>query len=285
MMIQIRGACLALFLLISPSPSLLVAAEKSSASIIVKDALTAPNQPVTIEAKLFSKRLTLIAELEGELLELEVDGKVVARGVTGWDGRASLTYTPKTQGIVPAHVIIGNSSRVEKAEGQAILAVWEKRQPILIIEWLSLLEESIPNRMPAGGITFDPERKPMPGAADELEKLTRFYYKVIYVVTSSTKIDGFQASREARDWLTRHKFPTGTVLTLPADTSVIGEKIDEFHGAGWRTVKVGIGRSKAFTEAFLQRRLEAIIVQEPSKKDVPRKAKVAKDWKDVRKKL
>jgi hypothetical protein len=285
MTIQLRRACFALFLFICTSPNLLVAAEKSSASILVKDALTAPGQPVTIEAKLSSKRLMLIAELGGELLELELEGKVIAKALTGWDGRAFLTYTPKAQGIAPVHVIIGNSPRVEKAEGQATLAVWEKRQPILMIELSSLLEEPVPSRVPPIGIALESERKPMAGAADELGKLTQFYYKVIYVVTSNTKMDGFQASTEARDWLKRHKFPTGTVLTVSADANALGTKIEELHEAGWRTVKIGIGRSKAFAEAFLQRRLEAIIVPEPSKGDVPRKAKVAKDWKEVRRKL
>jgi hypothetical protein len=57
------------------------------------------------------------------------------------------------------------------------------------------------------------------------------------------------------------------------------------HAAGWTTVKIGIGRTKTFAEAFLQRRLEAVIVPEPKKGAAPRKAKVAKDWKEVRKKL
>lgn len=285
MMIQLRRACPSLLLFLVTVPSLLLAADKHSASILVKDALTAPGQPVTIEAKLFSKRLMLIAELGGELLELEVDGKIVARGLTGWDGRAFLTYTPKAQGVAPVKVVIGNSPRVEKTEGLANLVVWEKRQPILMIELSSLLEEPAPSRVLPVGIAFESERKPMLGAADELGKLTQFYYKVIYVLTSSAKIDSFQAGTEARDWLKRHKFPTGTVLTLPADANAVGVKIDELHEAGWRTVKVGIGRSKPFAEAFLQRRLEAIMVPEPTKGDVPRKAKVAKDWKEVRKKL
>ena len=75
------------------------------------------------------------------------------------------------------------------------------------------------------------------------------------------------------------------MLRLPPDTDAIGTKIDELHAAGWKTVKTGIGRSKTFAEAFLQRRLQAVIVPEPMKGDVPRKAKVAKDWKEVRKKL
>jgi hypothetical protein len=284
-MSQTRKACFALFLLIVASPGLLFAAEKSSAAILVRDALTAPGQPATVEAKLISKRLMLIAALGGEPLELVVDGKVVATSLTGGDGRAFFTYTPKVQGLAPVHVRVGNSPRIDQAEGQANLAVWEKRQPILVIELSSLIEEPLPSRVPSIGIALESERKPMAEVADELGKLTQFYYRVIYVVTLPVGGDGFQKSAEARDWLKRHKLPTGYILALPADTNALGARIDEFHAAGWKTIKTGVGRSKAFAEAFLQRRLDAIMVPEPTKGEVPRKAKVAKDWKDVRRKL
>jgi hypothetical protein len=285
MMSQTRRACFAFFILIVASPSLLIAAEKRPAAILVRDALTASGQPATVEAKLISKRLMLIAALGGEPLELVVDGKVVATALTGGDGRAFFTYTPKAQGLAPVHVRIGNSPRVEQAEGQANLAVWEKRQPILVIELSSLIEEPLPSRIPSIGIAPESERKPMAEVADELGRLTQFYYRVIYVVTLPVGGDGFQKSAEARDWLKRHKLPTGYVLALPADANALGAKIDEFHAAGWKTIKTGVGRSKAFAEAFLQRRLDAIMVPEPTKGEVPRKAKVAKNWKEVRKKL
>lgn len=265
--------------------SLLHAAEKASATILVKDALTSPNQPATIEAKLISKGLLTSTPLGGEPLELVVDGKVVATAMTGGDGKAFFTYISKAQGLAPAQVRVGNSPRVSLTEGQANLAVWEKRHPILTIELSSLTEELVPSRVPRIGIAIESERKPMPGAADELAKLTQFYYRVIYVVTVPSGADGFQATTEAREWLKTHKFPTGYVMTLPPDSQALGTKIDEFHTSGWKTIKLGIGRSKAFAEAFLQRRLDAIIVPEPTKGDVPRKAKVAKDWKEVRKKL
>lgn len=282
MISQSRRACVSLFFLIVVSPSLLLGAEKSSATILVKDALTAPGQSATIEAKLISKRLMIIAALGGEPLELAVDGKVVATALTGGDGRAFFSYTPKAHGLALVQVRVGNSPRVDQAEGRANLAVWEKRHPILVIELSSLIEEPTPSRVPPIGITLESEQKPMAEAADELGKLTQFYYRVIYVVAGR---DGFQSGAEAREWLKSHKFPTGYVLTLPADMNALGAKIDELHVAGWKTIKTGVGRSKAFAEAFLQRRLDAIIVPEPSKGEVPRKAKVAKDWKDVRKKL
>ncbi|MGZ8365103.1 MAG: hypothetical protein ACXW37_02000, partial [Nitrospira sp.] len=206
-MSQTRKACFALFLLIVASPGLLFAAEKSSAAILVRDALTAPGQPATLEAKLISKRLMLIAALGGEPLELVVDGKVVATALTGGDGRAFFSYTPKAQGLAPVHVRIGNSPRVDQAEGQANLAVWEKRQPILVIELSSLIEDPVPSRVPPVGIALESERKPMVEVANELGKLTQFYYRVIYVVTLPVGGDGFQKSAEVRDWLKRHKLP------------------------------------------------------------------------------
>lgn len=283
MMLPLRKACLSFVLLGIAFPSPLFAAEKSTATILVKDALTAPGQPATFEGKLISKHLMLIAALGGEPLELVVEGAVVARAMTGGDGRALLTYTPKTKGLVPVQVRVGKSPRVDQAEGQANLVVWEKRQPILVIELSSLLEQPAPSRVPPIGVTLESERKPLADAVEELGKLTQFYYRVIYVVEGR---DGFHRSEEAREWLKHHKFPTGYLMTLPViDTNTMGTKIDELHAAGWRTVKVGVGRSKAFAEAFLQRRLEAIMVPEPSRGEVPRKAKVAKDWKEVRKKL
>lgn len=283
MITTIRGACFILVLLTMASPSLSFAAEKSSAAIFVKDTLTTPGQPATVEAKLVSKHLVLIAALGGEPLELLADGTVAARAMTGGDGRAFFTYTPKTKGLAPVQVRVGKSPRVDQAEGQANLVAWEKRQPILVIELVSLLAQSAPSRVPPVGVTLEPERKPLSEAVEELGKLTQFYYSVIYVVEGR---DSFQRSAEAREWLKNHKFPTGYVLTLPViDTNTMGTKLDELHAAGWRTVKVGVGRSKAFAEAFLQRRLDAVMVPEPSKGEVPRKAKVAKDWKEVRKKL
>ena len=214
-----------------------------------------------------------------------LEGLVPAERVWVVTTRAFLTYTPTSKGIKPVHVRVGRSPRVDHAEGQAHLVVWEKRQPILMIELSSLMEISPPSRVPAIGFGSESAQAPMSEAADELEKLTRFYYGVIYVAPVPSGGDSFRVSMEVGEWLKLHKFPPGYVMPLSADMKGLGEKIDEFQEAGWKTVKIGVGRSRAFAEAFLQRRLDAIMVPEPTKGDVPRKAQVAKDWKEVRRKL
>ena len=250
--------------------------EKLSATVLVKDSLAAPRQEATIEAKLLSKGLFRDSPLGGEPVDLVVNGTTAATGMTGGDGRAVLSFLPSTGRIVPLQVRVGDSPRVSAAEGQANLVVWERRTPVLVVELSSLMEG------PAG---LQHDTKPMPDAADELGKLSQFYYGIMYVASVPAGADGFAAATEARQWLTVHKFPVGLVLTLSMSEDALGAKIDELHQAGWKAIKTGIGRSKAFAETFLRRRLDAIVVPEPPAGEAPRKAKVAKEWREVRKKL
>jgi hypothetical protein len=271
-----------LLLLISLAAATAAAVPPVVATVFVKDSLAAPNQPATIEARLVTKGMLGLSPLGGEPVELVVNGTVAATAMTGGDGKAFLSFVPKTRNVVPIQVRVGASPRVSPSEGQANLVAWEWRTPILVVEVSSLMEES-----PASGVIpgVQAEAMPMSDAADELGKLTQFYYGVIYVVTMPPGSDGFITSTEIRNWLSRHRFPRGLVLPLPRADDALGGKIDELHAAGWKTIKIGIGRSKAFAEAFLRRRLEAVLVPEPSPGETPRKAKVAKDWKEVRKRL
>lgn len=251
----------------------LSAAEKTSVILTVHDSLTAPNQPATIEATLTQKGSRAETGIGGEPIELLVAGQVAATAMTGGDGRALLSYTSKAKAMIPFTVRAGAASNVQVAEAGANLAVWERRSPMMAVEMAALMED-------AEG------RRPMPDAAAELGKLTQFYYNVLYVVTHD-KAAGTndQVNAQARQWLKDQKFPVGHIVVLPSNPEAFGAKLDELHAAGWTTLKIGVGRTKAFAEAFLQRRLDAVMVPEPAKGEAPRKAKVAKEWKDVRKKM
>jgi hypothetical protein len=282
-----RRAGLFTILLLSTATTILSAAEKTSGTLTVHDSLTAPNQPATIEATLTGKGFLTETGLGGEPIQLLVAGNVVATAMTGGDGRAFLSYTPKAKGTVPFAVRVGDTPRVGGTETGANLAVWEHRSPIMAVEMAALMQDAVGQ----GPIVILPGkeaegRRPMPDAADELGKLTQFYYNVLYVVTVD-KASGSKdhVNAQARQWLKDHKFPVGHILVLPSDPEAFGTKLDEMHAAGWKSLKIGVGRTKAFAEAFLQRRLDAVMVPELAKGEAPRKAKVAKTWKDVRKVL
>ncbi|NWF74767.1 MAG: hypothetical protein HXY51_17255 [Nitrospirae bacterium] len=287
MSILLRRAGLFTILLLWAATTTLPAAEKIPGTLTVYDSLTAPNQAATIEATLIRTGLQTQAGLGGEPLELLVAGHVVATAMTGGDGRAFLSYTPKAKGAVPFTVRTGTTSGVALTEAGGNLAVWERRSPIVAVEMAALMEGAGGE----GAIVTKPGneadgRRPMPDAAEELGKLTQFYYNLLYVVSIERGGGNRdQANAQARQWLKDQKFPIGHILVLPSDPEALGVKLDELHGAGWKQLKTGVGRTKAFAEAFLQRRLEAVMVPEPAKGEAPRKAKVAKEWKDVRKKM
>ena len=268
-------------------PGIAVAAGKIPATILVNDSLSSPNQSVTVEARLLSQGPGTPVGFGAEPLELVVYGKVVATAVTGEDGTVRLPFLPKAQGVIPVQVRLGESTRVAPAEGLGHLVIWERRNPIVAVELAALM--AAPQAKTAASDARskpEPEGTPMPDAADELGKLTQFYYRVMYILPSASfGGDRFQASESARAWLKLNKFPAGYVLSLPDGEQTFGAKLDELHAAGWKTIKTGIGRTKAFAEAFLQRRLDAVMVPEPAKGEAPRKAKVAKEWKEIRKKL
>jgi hypothetical protein len=282
-----RRAGLFTILLFSAATTILSAAEKISGTLTVHDSLTSPNQPATIEATLTGKSLLMETGLGGEPIELLVAGNVVATAMTGGDGRAFLSYTPKAKGAVPFTVRVGTTPRVAVVEAGANLAVWEHRSPIMAVEMAALMEDVVGQEPTVTWPGKEAEgRRPMPDAANELGKLTQFYYNVLYVVTQDKAVgSNDQVNAQARQWLKDQKFPLGHILVLSSDPEAFGAKLDEMHAAGWKTLKIGVGRTKAFAEAFLQRRLEAVMVPEPAKGDAPRKAKVAKEWKEVRKKL
>ena len=261
-------------------------ADKVSATVLVKDSLTAPRQEATIEVKLVAKGILHDSPLGGEPVELLVNGVAATTSMTGGDGRALLPFIPTGKGIVPVQVRVGGSPRVSAAEAHANLVVWERRTPVLVVELSSLIEVARSEGPLSGiGSGFQQDLKPMPDAAEALAKLSQFYYGIIYVATVPSGVDAFAINTDARNWLATHKCPPGFVLTLSGGEDALGTKIDELHEAGWKSVKTGIGRSKVFVETFLRRRLEAIMIIDSANGDAPRKAKVAKDWKDVRKKL
>ncbi len=273
MSLLFRRADLFTILLFLTTTTILYAAEKVPGTLTVHDSLTSPNQPATIEATLTQTGLLTKTGLGGEPIALLIAGKVVATAMTGGDGRAFLSYTPKAKGVVPFTVRVGTTPSISATETGANLIVWERRSPMMAVEMAALMEDA-------------EARRPMPDAAEELGKLTQFYYNVLYVVAENKAVGiNDQVNAQVRQWLKDQKFPVGHILVLPSNTEAFGVKLDELHAAGWKTLKIGVGRTKAFAEAFLQRRLEAVMVPEPAKGEAPRKAKVAKEWKDVRKKM
>jgi len=267
------------------------AAEKINGHLTVRDVLVLPGQPVRVEAVLARRGLLGTQQgLGGEQIELIIDGKSVTKAMTGGDGRAFLDYTPKTRGNHELTVKLAANPRVTSPDAKALLGAWERRRPILLVELAAVLQPEKPSVLPVPSLSVpaggqgDP--LPEPDAADELNRLTQFFYNVIYLSWSSREEAGSPGdSTDMREWLARHKFPRGLAMTVRPGKQALGAKIDQLRADGWTNVKAGIGRSKAFADVLVAHRMDVVIVPEPDKGGLPKKAKTVKEWKDIRKKL
>jgi hypothetical protein len=247
-----------------------LAADVPRVSLFAHDALVSPNRPAVIEAGLMVERRGRRAPSPGISLELVQDTRVLATAVTNERGMAALQFVPTRRGS--QHLVVRTASGSDMtATTTATVAVWERRMPILTVEVAAL-------RDPVSG-------EPASDAADELRKVTQFYYNVVYVAAEPGDPEQKRAASDrTRRWLDEHGFPVGYVL-VSASSEAFGPKLDELRSGGWTTIKIGIGRTKQFAEAFVQRRLDAVMIPEPPKGEAPRKARVAKNWKDVRRQL
>lgn len=260
------------------------AAEKVTGKLYVQDALTVPGRPVKLEARLVRENLLAHTGLGGEQIEFLVGGKKIGKAMTGGDGHAFLEYTPRMRGNLVLTARLTESPRVASVEDAGTLFSWERRRPILLVEMTALTGEASAPVMPlpplSSGKTFPISPAPIPDAAGELKRLTDFYFNVMYVGTRAVTDD----SDDMRQWLRKHGFPPGPVIAIRAGEGPLSEMIEGLRTDGWDNVKAGIGRTKEFADVLVAQRLDVVIVPEPERGQLPRKAQVAKSWKDVRKK-
>jgi hypothetical protein len=271
------------------SPVLLVlpvvsAAEKVTAKLFVPDALTRPDRSVKLEARLVQAGLFAHAGLGGEQIDFLVGGKKVGTALTGGDGRGFLEYTPRMRGNLSLIVRLVESPRVSSVEGSGTLFSWERRRPILLVEVASLMEDTKIPIVPLPPLSADKilalPSTPASDAANELKRLTDFYFNLMYVTGHS----GTGESEELRQWLHKHGFPPGPIVAIQTGEGALTTMIENLRTDGWDNVKAGIGRTREFAEVLVGQRLDVVIVPEPDRVQLPQKAQVAKSWKEVRKK-
>ena len=250
-----------------------------------------PGQPARIEAVLSRSGLLGTQQgLGGEQLELVVEGKSVAKAMTGGDGRAFLDYTPKVRGNHDVTVKLAANPRVTSPDARAVLGAWERRRPILLVQVAALMQLEKPSPLPVPSMPLSLGQRelpvPAPDSADELKRLTQFFYNVIYLSWSPKEAASpLGDTTDVREWLAQHKFPSGLSMTVNPGEQALGAKIDQLRADGWTNVKAGIGKSRAFADVLVAHRVDVVIVPEPDKGELPKKAKAVKEWKDIRKKL
>ena len=263
----------------------LYAADKVKAQLIVSDVLTTPGKPAKLQANVFEEGLLgRKIGLGGESLEFLVQGKVVGTTMSGGDGRAYLEYTPRMRGNLGITVRLSESPRVFKAEGTGLLASWERRKPILLVELTAIVKEkdSPSSSLPSlpinlSGNLGDAETE----AIGELEKLGKFYYNLIYLHRSTA---GDQDVLQ--QWIQTNEFPAGFPKVIPVGRQPLSDWVTQLKERGWENVTGGIGRTKEFADVLVENRIKAVVLHDPEDKEgFPRRAVLVKSWAKVRKHL
>jgi hypothetical protein len=276
--------CMVVFLPILLGLPVVSAAEKVTAKLFVPDALTRPDRSMKLEARLVRAGLFAHAGLGGEQIDFLVGGKKVGTALTGGDGRGFLEYTPRMRGNLSLTVRLVESPRVSSVEGHGTLFSWERRRPILLVEVASLMEDTKIPIVPLPPLSADKilalPSTPAPDAANELKRLTDFYFNLMYV----TRHSGTGESEELRQWLHKHGFPPGPIVAIQTGEGALTTMIENLRTDGWDNVKAGIGRTREFADVLVAQRLDVVIIPEPDRAQLPKKAQVAKSWKEVRKK-
>jgi hypothetical protein len=259
---------------------------KAKPVVVVFDVLTTPGEPVQLQAHVYEGSLLgREVGLGGETVEFLVEKQVVGTTMTGGDGRAFLEYAPRMRGNFSITVRVLESPRVLSAKGSGLLASWERKKPILLIDMVAVIQEKQDPEIPVPSfpINFsstglgDPEAD----APNELEKLGRFYYNLLYLYRSEAG-----NKKHLQEWIRKNQFPSGFPKIIPGGRDALEEFINKLEKAGWANVTGGIGRTAEFAEVFVEHRLKAVILHNPEDREgFPRRAILVEGWDKVRRHL
>ena len=262
------------------------AEERVEAKLLVEDVLALPGKRMQLQAFLYQEGLLgRRIGLGGENVEFFVQKRLIGKSMTGGDGKAYLEFTPRLRGNLTVKAKVKDSPRVRAQEAEGLLAAWEKRRPILLVDLVALLppekqEKTFELSLQAMlGMDSFPEPELM--ASAELEKLGKFYYNIIYLHRSK-----IGSSEVLRDWLRTHHFPIGVPMVTKPGSEAFVAFLEKLKADGWKNVTAGIGRTVEFAEVLVERRVETVIIQESeSKERFPRRTKIVRSWNKVRRHL
>ena len=268
------------FLLI---PGTIAAQDKVQGHLIVEDILARPGTAVTLKAVLLEKGFLGNRGLGGETVTFTVQGQHAGTALTGGDGRAFLEFKTHMRGNHKIVASLESSPRVEAADGNGNLASWERRRPILLVDFATLVQEEASIPLPDVPVVRNLKAlgPPQEHAAHELSKVAEFYYNVIYVCERQG-----MALHETREWLRRHEFPVGIARTVPLESKALVAFMETLKEGGWDNLEAAIGRTWEFAQTLVKNRVRTVIFPDSREtRKYPRRAKIVNSWKEVRKQL
>jgi len=258
--------------------------EERSVALYVTDALTFPSKPVQLQARLTEKGPEGEQGMAKEPVEFFIQGRALGKATTDSQGWARLEFAPQMRGNLELRVRWATAAKAEVVEGRGVLLSWERRRPILLIDLAVLVEGKLESESPQPELFPDPGLilgEPHAAAPAELNKLSKFYYNLVYVdQTGKGRLEAIQS------WLRKQQFPPGMIRILPQTATSLHDLLLTLKEEGWENISGGIGQTADFADVLVKNRLQTIILPRPDTDErFPRRAIILNDWSRVRRHL
>lgn len=254
------------------------ASARSSASIIAFDQLIQPNESGRLVVRLETSGFSFFHRpVSGERIEFDLNNRTLGQTLTGGDGLAVLSFTPRKPGLYVFTVRLVENPRFDADPVRLYLACRKASDPILLVA-ISSLKISQP---PAISFGPAPAAEVMPDAGKVLSRLSK-RYQLLYLLTED---EAFIPA--TKNWLLQMEIPTAPLYAWPMSgeegprTDRFIERIREFRGDGWKNIPAGITRSKEDAEALSDEKIKAVLMAEEDDGELPPGTIKAKDWKSI----
>ena len=253
---------------------------RKAGRLILYDALTAPRQPVMLEADLLEESFLRTSGLGGEVILFQHEGRPIGQAMTGGDGRAVRSLTPMGLGVTTISVRLADPRRVTATDNTARLFVWEHRRPLALIslQALSSRAGSFPKLPLSESKTALPD--PDTGAVTMLSKVAP-RVGLLYL--------GFMSPADLpdiRQWAERHHLPAAPVFLVRGGAAALGRQLDRLQQRGWTKITGGIAGTPDEAKILLAKGKLAIAPPPAgSREKWPEKTVKPKDWEEAGKRL
>jgi len=252
-----------------------IAKEKQALSIIAFDALTELNKPVELHCKVERKNL-LRNDVRNANVTVTVNGAQIAKVVTDEQGTARTSYTPEELGTCTVAFECEEGTDYGKAAASSLLFCRDKTKPAIVID----IDHTIADiAMEKFIVTRTKDIKPLPGAREALEDLSKTYDLIFLTARDKHLL------HRTKEWLNLNRFPSAPVFFRDMSREAFSEskfKTDKIAQikATWSNVTCGIGDKLSDAQAYLANGLKTIIIS--PKEELPRQAHSVQHWQQIK---
>lgn len=244
------------------------------------DVLVPVGQEAKITARLNLKDVfNLRFRLTGRVISFHVDGEEIGEARTGWEGCATMVFTPLREKEYRLVASCRGADRSPPAVAEATIFSRSTKREALILD----IDRTLSGCSTFASMIRGSKRIPPLNDAVEVTRALARKYDPIVVTARKTYV-----RRKTKRWLAEKGFPAWPIYFSSFFGSPISherfktELIRELKQV-WRNITIGIGDRDFDARAYLANGLRAIILRE--KGPCPRGAVMVSNWKSIGKLL